>query len=401
MNHDIWNRNYKNNNSMIKNKKNNSINENKNVYDEYINVKRNIENYAICVVNLYMEKKVSHIKNHKELKKLMKEEKKVYHYGDIHESDYCSSPCFVTTIINDVSFGVNKGKCFCILGPKGSGKTSLLDMITKYTTPTDGNIYFNGINSNDCPLEKLSMSYCAQEETYWKYLNLKHQIEYELKLRGCSSKDYKTYAQQYIQYFNLEKRSKTNMYLSDDTTKRIVKFIMTICSQTDFIVLDEPTVGMDIESKEKIWEAIQQIRKTRQNTTIIIATSSLEEARKLGDSIGILVNGHLECIGTIEEIEKYYCQRFILKVNSKSIPEFQQNIMEKSHLFGNDYFIEDEFNSWITFNVSLQQTIGNVFEVMEHYKSSELITEYSFSKLTLEQLYLNFAKYQVKTIKSI
>jgi len=388
-------KNLRKNINKIKREQNKIINENKDVYKEYISVKKNVSDYAVCMVNLYLERKVNYSKNNKAFQKLINEENKVYYYDDIHESNYGKSTCFVKTIINYVTFGVNKQECFCILGPKGSGKTSLLDMITKLILPTDGKIYLNGIDSNNYQIENLSISYCTQKETYWKYLNLSHQIEYELKLRGFTSKDVKTYSKQYIQYFDLEKIKKTKMNLLDDTVKRMVKFIMTICSKTDIIVLDEPTVGMDVKSREIIWETLQQIQKNRPNTTIIIATSSFEEARNLGDRIGILVNGCLKCVGTPEELEKNYCQRYILKVQSESIPEFQQKIMKESHLFDDDYIIEDEFNTWITYNISLQQTIGTVFDVIEQYKSSGLVTEYSFSRLTLKQLYLNYAKYQV------
>ncbi|OUM61608.1 hypothetical protein PIROE2DRAFT_62399 [Piromyces sp. E2] len=165
-------------------------------------------------------------------------------------------------------------------------------------------------------------------------------------------------------------------------------------NQTDIIILDEPTFGMDEESKEKIWESIQEIQNNNSNSTFIIGTSSIEEALTLSDRICILVNGNIKCIGTAKELEKNHCQRFILKIQSKYISEFQQKVMEDSHLFDADYIIEDEFNSFITYNVSLRQSLGNVFKVMEKYKSSGLLTEYSFNKLTLEQVYLNYSKYQ-------
>jgi len=394
----IYNKFYKNISKKPKNKKNrNFINDNKDVHEEYILVKNNINNYAICVVNIYMERKVTYDNNNKKFQKLIKKEKKNTNYGNIHKSDYCNSTCFVKTIIDDVTFGINKQECFCILGPKCSGKTSLLDMITKFIIPTDGKIYFNGKDLKNISLKDLSISYCTENDTYWKDLNLYEQIKYELELRGCSSKDAKTYAKQYIQIFDLEKVQNIKIYLLNDTIKRIVKFIITICSQTDIIVLDEPTKGMDISSRIKIWEVIQQIQKSRPNTTIIIATSSCEETQTLCDRICILVNGQLKCIGTPEELEKNYCQRFMLKVQTKSILKFQQKILRESHLFGHDYIIEDEFESHITYNVSLEQEIGNVFEVMEQCKISGLVTEYSFSKLTLQQLYLNYAKYQIIT----
>jgi len=393
-----YNKFHKNISKKLKNKKNrNFINDNKDVHEEYISVKNNINNYAICVINLYMERKVTYGNINEESQKLIKEKKKNSEYGDIHKSDYCNSTPFVKTIIDDVTFGINKQECFCILGPKCSGKTSLLDMITNLNLPTNGNIYFNGKNLRKISLDDLSMSYCTENDTYWKDLKINEQIIYELGLRGCSSEDAKTYTEQYIQYFDLEKVQNNKIYLLNDTIKRIVKFIITICSQTDIIVLDEPTKGMDINSRKKIWEVIQQIQKSRPNTTIIIATSSCEEAQILCDRVCILVNGQLKCIGTPEELEKNYCQRFMLKVQTKSISKFQQKIFRESHLFGHDYIIEDEFESHITFNVSLEQEIGNVFEVMEQCKASGLVMEYSFSKLTLQQLYLNYAKYQIIT----
>jgi len=385
----------RNRKKMKDNKNNKMINTNKDIHNECISVKRNIKSYTVCATDLTLVKKIS-LKS--ALRKLIKEEKIS---KGLHSLNYYISNYFTKTIIEDVTFGVNKQECFGIVGPKDSGKTCLLNMITKLISPSDGKIYFNGKNYKKCFIGDLGMSYCTQKETYFRDLKLCDQIFYELMLQGYSDKKKaKAYAQQYIQYFDLEKFQDTKMYLLDDTTKRIAKFLMTICCLNDIIVLDEPTVGMDAESKEIIWKAIRQIQKNRPNTTIIMATSSMEEAQNLCDRIGILVNGRLECIGTPEELEKNYCQRFILKVESNSISDFQQKVMNESQLFGNDYIIEDEFNSWITYNVSLQKSLGTVFDVMEHYKSENLITEYSFSKLTLEQFYLSCAKYQINTSKT-
>jgi len=361
------------------------------VYNEYKNVKENYENLPISTLQLSKEYKINLPKNSEKKKAI--DARTEYKFGDIHKSKYGRNN-YVKTAVEDVSFGINKHECFGLLGPNGAGKSTTLNIITSTIPQTTGKVYYDGVESHTARLNDISLGYCPQNDIYWKELTIREHIEFFLKIRGYSSEEAKEYASKYISCCKLEEHQNKRASKLSGGTKRKLCLLIAICGYPNQILLDEPTAGMDPSTRRYVWNIIKETKK-KNNSAFIMTTHSMEEAEILCDRIGILINGRLHCIGSPEHIKMKYGNSYNLEVQSKDIKLFHQKIIEEDKLLGDDYKKEDKSYDRINYEISIQNGVGKIFKIMEKCKAEGLISDYSFSQTTLEQIFINFAKLQV------
>jgi len=366
------------------------------VYKEFLNVKNNYNQFPISTLQLSKEYKTK-VKDSNE-KKLINEKGDEYQYGDIHKSKYGRNN-YVKTAVEDVSFGVNKHECFGLLGPNGAGKSTTLNMVTSTIPQTTGKIYYNGTESHIARLNEISLGYCPQNDTFWKELTIREHIEFFLRIRGFPEEKAKNYTTEYIRCCNLEEHQNKRASKLSGGTKRKLCLLMAISGYPNQILLDEPTAGMDPSTRRYVWNIIKETKRDN-NSAVIMTTHSMEEAENLCDRIGILINGRLVCIGSPEHIKMKYGNTYNLEVQSNDINTFHQKIIEEGNLLGTDYKKEEKSFDRINYEITIQKGIGKVFDVMEQCKQSGLITDYSFSQTTLEQVFINFAKLQITNNES-
>jgi len=361
------------------------------VYNEFRNVQENYDKLPICTLQVCKEYPVN-LTNKKEEQEMAKQRTDPK-FGEVHLSKY-KKRTFVRTAVDDVSFGVNQHECFGLLGPNGAGKSTTLNMITSTIPQTTGRIYYNGVETHVARLNDISLGYCPQNDTYWKELTIREHIEFFLKIRGYSPEKIKEYTTQYINCCNLEEHQNKRASKLSGGTKRKLCLLMAICGYPNQILLDEPTAGMDPSTRRYVWNIIKQSKKEN-DSAFIMTTHSMEEAENLCDRIGILINGRLVCIGSPEHIKMKYGNTYNLEIQSQDIDRFHQTIIEEGGLLGSDYKKEIKSYDRMNYEVVIQKGVGKIFECMERCKAQGLITDYSFSQTTLEQVFINFAKLQV------
>lgn len=361
------------------------------VYNEYLNIKSNYGSLPISTLQISKDYNVKLPKNREEKKKIT--ERTEYKFGDIHKSPF-SRNTYVKTAVEDVSFGINKHECFGLLGPNGAGKSTTLNMITSTIPQTTGKIYYDGVESHIARYNNISLGYCPQNDTFWKELTIREHIEFFLKIRGYSKELAKEYATQYIRCCKLEEHEGKRASKLSGGTKRKLCLLMAICGYPNQVLLDEPTAGMDPSTRRYVWNIIKETKRDN-NTAIIMTTHSMEEAEFLCDRLGILINGRLKCIGSPEHLKMKYGEGYNLEVQSKDINTFHTKIIEEVGLLGNDYKKEIKSYNRVNYEISIQRGIGKIFKVMENCKASGMISDYTFSQTSLEQVFINFAKLQI------
>jgi len=361
------------------------------VYNEYLNIISNYKNLPISTLQISKDYNVKLPRNSEEKKKIT--ERTEYKFGDIHKSPY-SKFSYVRTAVEDVSFGINKHECFGLLGPNGAGKSTTLNMITSTIPQTTGKIYYDGVESHIARYNNISLGYCPQNDTFWKELTIREHIEFFLKIRGYPKELAREYATQYIRCCKLEEHEGKRASKLSGGTKRKLCLLMAICGYPNQVLLDEPTAGMDPSTRRYVWNIIKETKKEN-NTAIIMTTHSMEEAEYLCDRLGILINGRLKCIGSPEHLKMKYGEGYNLEVQSKDINAFHSKIIEEVGLLGNNYKKEIKSHDRVNYEISIQRGIGKIFEVMENCKASGMISDYTFSQTSLEQVFINFAKLQI------
>jgi len=335
-----------------------------NVYDEYLLVKRHEEEYPITVSNLQISFK------NKNKEKL--------------EGQY-------RTILDNITFHVGQNECFGLLGPNGVGKSTTLNILTRFISPDYGNVSYNGISLKD--VDQLQLGYCNQKDILWDNLTVKEHLEFYLDLRGYSRLEIKSVADQYIRYCGLEEHKNKKVKHLSGGTKRKLSVLIAICGYPKFIIMDEPTAGMDPFTRRFVWNIIKDI-KNRQQSSIILTTHSMEEAEVLCDRLTILLNGKLRCIGTPETLTMTYANRFIVDMESDRPREVEEEIfMNPSSIFSKvEYKVEQETENRFRYYIGKKYQVGRLFEKLEKAKSENRINDYIVTESSLDDVFIDFVK---------
>lgn len=207
---------------------------------------------------------------------------------------------------------IESNKITVLLGHNGAGKTTTINMILGIVTKTSGNIKI----SSDCNVQSFRpIGYCPQHNVYMQYLTCKEHLEFFARLRGLSASKAKERADELLVKLKLaDKEDKYGKQLSGGMKRRLC-LGMAIVGETTLVILDEPSSGLDIESRRLLWDILLDLRK---NTAILITTHHMEEAEVLGDKIAILMNGTLQHTGTSMELKRSSDCGFILKLLIKT-----------------------------------------------------------------------------------
>lgn len=197
------------------------------------------------------------------------------------------------TAVNDVSFAVEPGKIYALLGPNGSGKTTWMKMVAGLIKPTSGEILFKG---NPIGIEsKKKIAYMSTEPFFYNYMTIK---------------DVGKYYQDFFEDFSMRRYEKllTRMELNmSDKAKNLssgmaakLKIAATLARKAELYLLDEPLNGIDIIAREHIINTI--LESAEENTSIVISSHLVDELEKIIDNAVFIKNGNLVLEGEAESI---------------------------------------------------------------------------------------------------
>jgi len=197
--------------------------------------------------------------------------------------------------VKDVSFNVLKGEIFGLLGPNGAGKTSTLSAIEGLLKPHSGSITVNGYNSNEKPLyARAALGVQLQSTSFQPELFVIEVLQLYAGLYGLKLNRQEILA--ILRNINLEDQAfKKFGELSGGQQQRISLVIATIHNPS-LVLLDEPTTGLDPQSRRQLWERIEAIRE--RGHAVLLTTHSMEEAESVCDRIAIIDHGKVIAIDT-------------------------------------------------------------------------------------------------------
>lgn len=235
--------------------------------------------------------------------------------------------------IKNVSFCLNYGDCFALLGVNGAGKSSLFKCLTNEILPEKGRIFINGRSiSSDFENIRNQIGYCPQVDAIFEELTVKENLEFYASVKGVSSD--KTIKENIIMSLISELRlseftNKQSGRLSGGN-KRKLSVAIAMIGNPQIILLDEPSAGMDPEARRYMWSVLHSITKVKKMSTVILTTHSMEEAETLCQKIGILVSGRFKCFGSSHQIKDTYGTGFevFLTMKSLSSEEISKNLTE-------------------------------------------------------------------------
>jgi ABC-type multidrug transport system ATPase subunit len=299
----------------------------------------------------------------------------------------------INRIVDDVTFGVDVGECLGLLGPNGAGKTTSISMITGLLSHTHGTVVYGDKDISQTDMPDLSLGYCSQHDSLWKLLTVKETIQFYLNICGYPRKDIPRYTKALAEACGIEIHLNKKVSEISGGTKRKLSLIVAICSSPNYLILDEPSAGMDPFTRRYMWKLISELKKVRETATIL-TTHSTEEAEALCDRIAILIKGRLVCVDSPKSIKMNHSHSYILEVFTDRPEEFEEVYVRGQNIFGlasNENYQLESSISYQKYSVQMKtENIANVFSVMEQAKKAGIISQYNFGQYSLEQVFINF-----------
>ena len=211
--------------------------------------------------------------------------------------------------VNEVDLCIKEGELFSLLGVNGAGKTTTIKMLSGLIIPTSGDIFINGVNMKDDVYKiKQILNISPQETAIAPNLTVKENLEFMAGVYQVDNKENKI--NDLINQFKLteilNKKAKT---LSGGWQRRL-SIAISLINDPKILFLDEPTLGLDVIVRKELWNIINELKG---KVTIILTTHYMEEAESLSDRIGVMANGDLIDVGTVEELKN--------KVNANSFED--------------------------------------------------------------------------------
>ena len=204
------------------------------------------------------------------------------------------------TAVDKLDLEIRQGELFALLGVNGAGKTTTIKMLSCLTKPTDGDALVGGHSiTKESEQVKRLIGVSPQETAVAPNLSVKENLALICGTHSFSKEKTKAKIQELSEQFSLDSVLQRKAGKLSGGWQRRVSIAMALISEPKILFLDEPTLGLDVLARHDLWEVISALKG---KITIILTTHYMEEAEAISDRIGIMKNGRLLAVGTVEEL---------------------------------------------------------------------------------------------------
>jgi ABC-2 type transport system ATP-binding protein len=219
--------------------------------------------------------------------------------------------------VNNIDLSIKEGELFSLLGPNGAGKTTAIKMLCCLLKPSSGTATIMGHDINEDPMAvKQIIDVSPQETAIAEHLNAWENLSLIGRIRGLPKEAVKERSEELLEIVGLTKRAKEQVRKFSGGMKRRLSIAMALVSDPQVLFLDEPTLGLDPQSRRRMWEHIAQLKG---KTTILLTTHYLEEADALADRIAIIDEGKIAALGTPQELKDSISDMKVMVVKAKNL----------------------------------------------------------------------------------
>ena len=230
--------------------------------------------------------------------------------------------------VNNISFVVKKGEILGFLGPNGAGKSTTINVLSTVLKPDDGKINFLGENINNNIFNvKKNIGVVPQDLAIYEEIPAERNVRFFASLYGLKGKDLDTKVKEALEFVKLYDRKDEKPKSFSGGMKRRLNIACAIAHDPKLIIMDEPTVGIDPQSRNHILESILKLKE--KGATIIYTTHYMEEVEEIADRIIIIDNGSIVAEGSKEELKESIKDERIYNIYADNIENLSGNIFFK------------------------------------------------------------------------
>jgi lipooligosaccharide transport system ATP-binding protein len=215
--------------------------------------------------------------------------------------------------VDGLTFSVRKGEFFGLLGPNGAGKTTTIRMLYGYLPPTNGMLRIFGMDiSNDSRKIKAKIGVCQQDNTLDPDLSVEQNLLVFAGYFSIPKKEAMERSGELLAFFALShKKDAKVMELSGGMVRRLI-LARSLINRPELLILDEPTTGLDPQSRHQVWEKLGELKKS--GLTVVITTHYMEEATQLCDRLVIVDHGKILVDGSPESLIEQHAGKHIIEI---------------------------------------------------------------------------------------
>ena len=286
-------------------------------------------------------------------------------------------------VLQNVSFEIMEGELFGLLGPNGAGKSTLIDILTGIQSMDSGEIFINGksIKTDKVEIRK-HLGLVPQDIALLEELNAVDNLEYFGGLYGLAGQELKSQIEKLLEVAGLTDKKKEKVKNYSGGMKRRLNIAVAMLHNPSILILDEPTVGVDAQSRQHIFDYIQSLAE--QGTTILYTSHYMEEIETLCQRVFILDLGEEVAYGTKEEVKKLVGHTQTVALTLDRVPAGFDEVLKNSEN-GIQFVTVDGQDMELT----IDQTIFSMMKLIEQVEQAQLVIKsVNVKETTLEEAFL-------------
>jgi len=280
--------------------------------------------------------------------------------------------------VNSIDLSIREGELFSLLGPNGAGKTTAIKMLCCLLRPSSGTATIMGHDiQKDAIAVKKVIDISPQETAIAEHLNAWENLSLMGGIHGFAKEEVKKRSEELLEMIGLTKRAKEQVRKFSGGMKRRLSIAMALVSDPQVLFLDEPTLGLDPQSRRGIWEHIAELKGKK---TILHTTHYLEEADALADRVAIIDEGKIVALGTPRELKDNISDMQVMVVKAKNLtPDAIEGLRE---IYPEVREVED--------GVEIKAKEVNFSEVVDYLRPRGVVIEStSLKQVTLDDVFLH------------
>nr|WP_290667189.1 ABC transporter ATP-binding protein [Ardenticatena sp.] len=247
-----------------------------------------------------------------------------------------------TLAVDDVSFCIKEGETFSLLGPNGAGKTTLISMLSGILTPTDGDAFIGQHSIRHAPLAaKRLIGIVPQDVALYPTLTARQNLTFWGGMYDVHGATLRARVEEALDIVGLREHADERVETFSGGMKRRLNIAAGLLHHPRLLLLDEPTVGIDPQSRRRILDTVKQFNA--EGMTVLYTTHYMEEAEELSHRIAIMDHGRIIALGTLEELRhlvgEHESVRMTLRetVNVEAVCEHLRHIADIRHITSTDH----------------------------------------------------------------
>ncbi len=294
--------------------------------------------------------------------------------------------------VNDISFSVEKGEIFGFLGPNGAGKSTTMMIFTTLLKPTSGQALVAGFDvTKNAKHVRENIGFVQQDTTVDEYLTGRENLLLQAKLNHIPKNEIDHRIDEVLDLIELtDKQDQAVVTYSGGMRKRL-DIAGGLLHHPKVLFLDEPTVGLDIQTRRKIWEYIKKIH-TEFEMTIFLTTHYMEEADSLCDRIGIMDHGKIQVIDTPQNMKNDLGNEIIsLLVGENNNHDSFLSELKKIEFIKK---IKEDDLKLTLFTSNGTEVIPKIFQISSQLEIK--ITSISLTQPTLDDVFISYTGHEIR-----